>query len=149
MTAVERASLAPIYHRVAKRTLSHYSSLINVHTHNLTEEAAAIIHNTSHFARVLPVESAPYPNHQRNDRAPPCRRFHPSILARPFYVHRMRWPCDGIESATNLEASERANRPRKRRRGRRRELRGVVGSAVLGGRLRDDANKARAHAGER
>ena len=32
--------------------------------------------------------------------------------ARPFFVHRLHWPFDEIESATNLEASERIDRAR-------------------------------------
>ena len=39
--------------------------------------------------------------------------IHSSNCARPF-VHRLRWPCEEIESATNLEASKRIDRARSR-----------------------------------
>ena len=38
--------------------------------------------------------------------------IHSSNCARPF-VHRLRWPCEEIESATNLEASGRIDRARE------------------------------------
>ena len=108
-------------HSSRRQTHAIAPKLFDECKNNLTKKAAAVIHNTPHSARVLPNETKPSSNLQRRRyRATPCR-FHPFIhssLHAHSYTDRLHCPHDEIESATNLVASERANRSRKRRRGR-------------------------------
>ena len=73
----------------------------------------SIINHTAHAC--CPLRARHLPTIEgRRDRAPPCR-FHPFIHPSAHahsYTDRLHWPCDEIESARNLEASERIDRAR-------------------------------------
>ena len=95
--------------------------MTNLHTHNLTEEAAAIIHNftpqshshhTAHARCPLRLRHLPTIEEGGVARLRAAASIHSSICARPFFEHRLHWPCDEIAAATNLEASERIDRAR-------------------------------------